>query len=81
MSIFPIPAVIAMPSEPPISTRSVGESSFEPAVFAETKPVITNPARVNPTMLHALVPRVGAKAPANGIKPPRENDTAEASAA
>ena len=70
-----------MPSEPPISTRSVGESSFEPAVFAETTPVRTNPARVNPTMLHALVPKVGAKAPAKGINPPRVKEIAEAIAA
>ena len=76
-----MPAVIAIPSEPPISTRRVGESSFEPAVRAEIKPVKTNPPRVKATMLHALVPRVGAKAPANGIKPPSVNETAEASAA
>ncbi len=67
--------------EPPISTRSVGESSFEPAVRAETTPVITNPPRVKATMLHALVPRVGAKAPANGINPPKVNEIADATAA
>jgi hypothetical protein len=80
-AIFPIPAVIAIPSEPPIRTLSVGERIFDPAVFADTTPVSSNPARVNPTMLHALVPKVGANAPANGINPPRVNEMAEAIAA
>ncbi len=80
-AIRPIPAVIAIPNEPPISTRSVGERIFAPAVRAEMTPVNAKPTRVKPTMLQALVPIVGAKAPAKGINPPRVKDAAEAIAA
>ena len=59
----------------------VGARTFEPEVRAETTPVSSRPAIVNPMMLHALAPRVGAKAPANGIKPPAVNEIADAIAA
>ena len=68
-----MPAVIAMPIQPPITTLSVGVNIFEPAIFALVIPVMSNPASVKPTILSATVPVVGAKAPANGIKPPDVN--------
>jgi hypothetical protein len=76
-----MPAVIAIPIQPPITTRSVGVKIFEPAILALITPVISSPARVNPTMLRATVPVVGAKAPANGIKPPDVKAAADAIAA
>ena len=81
LAIFPIPAVIAIPSDPPINTRRVGESSFEPAIRAETAPVMIKPTRVKRTMLQALLPSTGSKAPANGINPPNVKEIAEAAAA
>jgi hypothetical protein len=81
LAILPIPPVIAIPREPPISTRRVGGSSFDPEVRADRTPVKTNPPRVNPTMLHACVSNAGAKAPTNGISPPKVNEIAEAIAA
>ena len=76
-----MPAVIAMPIQPPITTLSVGVNILEPAIFALVIPVMSNPASVKPTMLSATVPVVGAKAPANGIKPPDVNAAADAIAA
>jgi len=81
LAIWPIPAVMAIPRHPPINTRTVGANTFEPEILALTTPVKTKPQRVNPTMLHALAPRVGAKAPANGIKPPHVKAMADAIAA
>ena len=65
-----MPAVIAMPSEPPIRTRMVVRPYGAPAVLALKSPVATKPANVKATMLQARVPEVGAKAPKNGITPP-----------
>ena len=76
-----MPAVIAIPIQPPITTRSVGVKILEPAILALITPVKSKPTRVNPTMLSATVPVVGAKAPANGIKPPDVNAAADATAA
>ena len=76
-----MPAVIAMPIQPPITTRSVGVKIFEPAILALITPVTSKPTSVNPTMLSATVPVVGAKAPANGINPPEVNAAADAMAA
>ena len=59
--------------QPPRITRRVGAKIFDPAVFALTTPVMTNPMTVNPTMLSATWPVVGANAPANGINPPIVN--------
>jgi len=72
---------MAIPRQPPSNTRTVGANTFEPEILALTTPVKTKPPRVNPTMLHALAPRVGAKAPANGIKPPHVKAIADAIAA
>ena len=80
-AIWPIPAVMSMPSPPPIMTRSVVLSTRAPAVLALTTPVRSKPATVNPTMLQALASIVGAKAPAKGIKPPTVKLIAEATAA
>ena len=76
-----MPAVIAMPIQPPIITRSVGVKIFDPAILALRTPVKSNPTIVKPTMLNATVPVVGAKAPTNGIKPPEVNAAADAIAA
>ena len=81
LAIWPIPAVIAIPKHPPINTRTVGAKTFEPEIFALTTPVKINPPNVNTTMLQALAPRVGANAPANGLKPPVVKAMAEATAA
>ena len=81
LAIWPIPAVIAIPKQPPIKTRTVGANTFEPEILALTTPVKIKPPKVNPTMLQAFVLRVGAKAPANGIKPPVVNAIADATAA
>ena len=81
LAIWPIPAVIAIPKQPPISTRTVGANTFEPEILALTKPVKTKPQIVNPTMLQALAPSVGANAPANGINPPVVKAIADATAA
>jgi hypothetical protein len=62
-------------------TRTVGARIFEPEVLALTTPVRINPTKVKPTMLHALAPSVGAKAPKNGITPPAVNEIADAIAA
>ena len=69
-----MPAVIAMPIQPPIITRSVGVKIFEPAILALRIPVKSKPTKVNPTMLNATVPVDGAKAPTNGIRPPEVNE-------
>ena len=81
LAIWPIPAVIAIPKHPPIKTRTVGANTFEPEILALITPVKIKPTNVNPTMLQAFAPRVGAKAPANGIKPPVVNAIADATAA
>ena len=81
LAIWPIPAVIAMPKQPPIKTLTVGANIFEPDVRALMTPVRIRPPIVNPTMLIALAPKVGANAPAKGIKPPNVNEIAEATAA
>ena len=77
----PIPAVIAIPRQPPAITRRVGIKSLEPAVFALMTPVAIKPTMVNPTMLHAAYPAEGAKAPRKGISPPAVKLSAEAIAA
>jgi hypothetical protein len=59
----------------------VGAKILEPEVFALMTPVRINPPNVNPTMLQAFAPKVGAKAPKNGINPPAVNEIAEATAA
>jgi hypothetical protein len=76
-----MPAVIAIPMHPPRITRKVGAKIFEPAVLALITPVNNKPIMVNPTMLSATWPVVGANAPANGIKPPDVKAAAEAIAA
>ena len=76
-----MPAVIAIPKQPPRITRRVGANTFDPAVLALTIPVTINPAIVNPTMLIATLPVVGAKAPIKGIKPPVVKAAADAIAA
>ena len=81
LAIWPITAVMAMPRQPPIKTRTVGVKIFEPDIRALITPVRMRPAMVNPTMLMACAPSVGAKAPANGINPPLVNAMAEATAA
>ena len=81
LAIWPIPAVIAIPKHPPINTRTVGANTFEPEILALTTPVKTKPQRVNPTMLQALAPRVGANAPRKGMNPPAVKLKAEAIAA
>ena len=81
LASWPIPAVIDMPKQPPIKTRTVGARTFDPEILALMTPVRIKPPRVNTTMLHALAPKVGAKAPANGIKPPVVKAIAEATAA
>jgi hypothetical protein len=80
-AICPITAVIAIPIQPPKITRTVGTSTFEPAIFALTIPVITRPAIVKMTMLKALAPRLGANAPKNGMHPPNVKLAADARAA
>ena len=81
LAIAPIPAVISIPREPPIRTRSVGESSFEPDVLAEIIPVSARPTIVKRTMLQALLEKSTANAPRNGIKPPKVKEIADATAA
>ena len=78
---WPIPAVIAIPRQPPIITRNVGIAIFEPEVFALTTPVRANPRIVKIIMLIATEPVVGAKAPRNGMSPPAVKAHAEAIAA
>ncbi len=79
--ICPIPAVIAMPRQPPPMTRKVGMRSLEPAVLALMIPVKINPTTVKAMMLQAALPADGAKAPINGIRPPAVKLSAEATAA
>ena len=74
----PIPAVIAMPKAPPITTRKVGLNSGAPELFALIAPVTTNPTMAKVTILQALAPGVGANAPAKGISPPIIKLVAEA---
>jgi hypothetical protein len=75
---WPIPAVIAMPRQPPIRTRKVGISSLEPEVFAPIAPATMRPAIVKPTIETEMVPIVGANAAKNGIKPPIAKERADA---
>ncbi len=77
----PIPAVIAIPRQPPAMTRIVGMRIFDPAVLALMMPVASKPTSVNPIMLEAAAPAVGANAPANGTNPPAVKLMAEAIAA
>ena len=72
---------MAMPNMPPPITRRVGIKILDPAVLALIIPVATRPTIVNPIMLQAAFPAVGANAPTNGIKPPKVNEIAEATAA
>ena len=81
LAIWPIPAVITIPKHPPIKTRTVGANTFDPEILALMTPVKIKPTSVKPTMLHALAPKLGAKAPANGIKPPLVKAIADATAA
>ncbi len=74
----PIPAVIAIPMHPPVTTRSVGASTGDPEVFAPIMPVRIKPAMAKATMLHAAAPGVGANAPKKGIKPPMMKLAADA---
>ena len=78
LKICPIPAVIAIPRQPPMSTRKVGMSSFEPEVFAPAAPAAIKPTIVKETIENEMVPTVGAKAPTNGMKPPMAKEAAEA---
>ena len=74
----PIPAVIAIPKEPPIKIRMVVLRYGEPAIRALNTPVPTRPASVKTIMLATFVLTVGASAPANGISPPAVKLRAEA---
>ena len=76
-----MPAVIAIPRQPPIITRTVGFITAAPDERALMIPVAKSPNSVKPTMLNATAPAVGAKAPANGIRPPNVKLSAEAIAA
>ena len=78
---WPMPAVIAMPRQPPIITRMVGFKTAAPEERALIKPVAKSPRSVKPTMLTATAPAVGANAPANGIRPPNVKLSADATAA
>ena len=77
----PIPAVMAIPRQPPAMTRAVGVSNLDPAMRALNTPVKVRPMMVNATMLHAACPKDGANAPANGISPPAVKLRADAIAA
>ena len=77
----PIPAVMAIPRQPPAITRKVGTNNLDPAVLALTAPVTTRPATVKAMMLHAALPGVGANAPRKGINPPAVKLSADAIAA
>jgi hypothetical protein len=74
----PIPAVMAIPMQPPRTTRRVGVSTGEPDVLALTTPVTTKPPTANVTILQACDPGVGAKAPRKGMRPPIIKLVAEA---
>ena len=76
-----MPAVIAMPRQPPIITRIVGFITAAPDERALIMPVAKRPTSVKPTMLTATAPGVGANAPTNGISPPIVKLSAEATAA
>ena len=76
-----MPAVMAMPRTPPPMTRRVGVRILEPAVRALMTPVAIRPTIVNPTMLEADAPAFGANAPTNGMRPPKVNEIADATAA
>ena len=76
-----MPAVIAMPKQPPIITRMVGFITAAPDERALIMPVAKSPTSVKPTMLIATAPAVGANAPANGISPPNVKLSADATAA
>ena len=76
-----MPAVIAMPKQPPIITRTVGFITAAPEVRALIRPVAKSPTSAKETMLTATAPAVGANAPAKGINPPIVKLSAEATAA
>ena len=78
---WPIPAVIAIPRQPPPMTRKVGMRSFDPAVLALIIPVKIKPTTVKAMMLHAALPAEGANAPAKGTRPPAVKLMADAIAA
>jgi hypothetical protein len=67
-----------------MSTRRVGISRREPAVFAPTAPAIIKPATVKPKIERvidlevAAAPVVIKRAPINGIKPPMAKEIADA---
>ena len=73
-----MPAVIAMPRQPPIITRNVGFTRGDPELLALIMPVAINPATANATMLKAFAPAVGANAPRKGMIPPIMKLDAEA---
>ena len=76
-----MPAVIAIPRQPPIITRTVGFKTAAPDERALKMPVAKSPRSVKPTILKAIAPAVGANAPANGTSPPNVKLNADATAA
>ena len=76
-----MPAVIAIPKQPPIITRTVGLKTEAPDERALMMPVANSPNSVKPTMLTPTDPAIGANAPANGIRPPIVKLSADATAA